>query len=453
MKSILRTFFLCVTLMMSIGICAQTLTNYAKQRQKEIAEMQRVEKINYEKACKKSSIDAYQEYLKMYPKGMFVSDIKNRIADFDFWNKTKKSNTIEGYNEYIRISIFKSYKNQANEAIKELQSVDVWNKTKGSDNISDIEGFKQMYPNSSCISDANKRIHELKAVNYYKSGNYNSAYTEFNEAGGKNFIDVANRDYYDKCLEYYDYSMLNNYSREIELQSFLTKHPNSAKYNEVSNKLAIIKAKALTIFSSDYSFNNALEFAKDEYTRNVVKSYIDYSKDSYRKYKREQRKSKIMANGGYVLFGWELIDFGWNGISPNRFLDVGYYNMGASVKFGNYRSPVQFEIGVKPGVIFYNFADDYEASFDEYEKKFHMPVYAKLKINICNWDSSKLYLSGLGWYNAIRDESLENEYSVGGGVGVAWRHWDWLVLYYKQDLNNKFKIDDKFISSSLVYYF
>ena len=86
-----------------------------------------------------------------------------------------------------------------------------------------------------------------------------------------------------------------------------------------------------------------------------------------------------------------------------------------------------------------------------------MPAYAKLKVNICNLDAknkqSKLYICGLGEYNVIREEYLENEYSVGGGFGMAWRHWDWLTLYYKQDLNNKYKLDDKFLGTSCVYYF
>ena len=45
------------------GICfdakAQTLKNYAKQRNQELAERQRMEKSNYEKACQKNTMAEY----------------------------------------------------------------------------------------------------------------------------------------------------------------------------------------------------------------------------------------------------------------------------------------------------------------------------------------------------------------------------------------------------------
>lgn len=40
-----------------------------------------------------------------------------------YGKKAKSANTIDGYNEYINNSKYKSYVKQANEAIAELQSV------------------------------------------------------------------------------------------------------------------------------------------------------------------------------------------------------------------------------------------------------------------------------------------------------------------------------------------
>lgn len=45
------------------------------------------------------------------------------------------------------------------------------------------------------------------------------------------------------------------------------------------------------------------------------------------------------------------MDFGWNCLSEDKYLEVYYYNVGASVKLGNYKSPIQLEVGLKPGVI------------------------------------------------------------------------------------------------------
>ncbi len=150
MRTILFTILMLFALSCGINCQAQTLKEYAKQHQKELEERQRIEKINYEKACQKGTIEAYNEYLKMYPHGKYVQEINNRISDYDLWKKAKSANTIDGYNEYINNSKYKSYVKQANEAIAELQSVSVWQIVKNSDKEEDVEYFMQKFPKSSC---------------------------------------------------------------------------------------------------------------------------------------------------------------------------------------------------------------------------------------------------------------------------------------------------------------
>ena len=456
-RILLRTVTLLLLLSLHSVLNAQKLTDYAKQRKQELIEMQKIEKQHYDNACKKGTLEAFQEYVKMYPKGIYIKDICERITDFDMWNSAKARNTKESYTYYLNNSKYQSFKSNANSAIAELNSIEKWNSLKTNGNIEGIQNFLQEYPTSSCMPQAKKRIHELKAINLYNGNEYLLAYNEFIAAGGKNELVSSSIFMFDKCVEAYDYSKLSSYSKEVDLQVFLSKYPNSKKFDEVSNWLAISKAKSLNMYSGAYSYNDALNFAKDESTRNFVKSYIEKSKREYSSYQSRQRKARIKANGGIILFGLELMDFGWNCLSEDKYLEVYYYNVGASVKLGNYKSPIQLEVGLKPGVICYKTADDDDYYDSEEKAKFHMPAYAKLKVNICNLDAknkqSKLYICGLGEYNVIREEYLENEYSVGGGFGMAWRHWDWLTLYYKQDLNNKYKLDDKFLGTSCVYYF
>lgn len=441
----------------SASLEAQTLINYQQQKQKEIAERQRVEKQRYESACDKGTLEAFQEYLKLYPNGKYTSDAKKRIEDYNLWAKAVDTNTVEAYNDYLSISKFKSFKDKANEAIIELQSIEKWESIKSSKSISEIELFIKTYPKSSCVDKAQKRIHELKGANYYLSNDLINAYHEFNKAGGRYVLEQTNQSKFDECEEYWDYNNLTVYSKEAQLLSFLSKYPSGKYSNEVSNRVAILKAKSFTMYSGDISFNEALGYAKDETTKNLVRRYAESSKKAYSQHKKQIRRAMVKANGGYVLFGLELLDFGWNGVSPDRYLNVGYYNVGASIKFGNYRSPVQFEIGIKPGIIFYNYANKDDSYYDnDYETRteFHLPAYAKLKISICNiGQNSKLYIAGLGFYNIVRNDELENQFSVGGGTGFAWKHWDWHALYYKHGIDNEYSLDDKYIGTSLVYYF
>ena len=307
----------------------------------------------------------------------------------------------------------------------------------------------QKFPKSSCIEAAKRRIHEIKAVNYYKSGNLTKAYSEFNNAGGRNCLQDSNRILFDKCVEFHDYASLTNDSKQEDLKAFLEKYPKSEHYNTISNKLAISMAKNFTMFVGDYTINQALSYAKDDYTRNVVKSYAKQAKKNYSEYKRNRRKARVKANGGYINYGIEFLDFGMN-VAPSD-LTIGYYNVGVSIRIGNFKAPVQFEIGIRPGVIFYTFNDD------DYETKFHLPVYAKLKVNLCSTgEKSKLYAGALGSYNAVRNKDIEGRFTVGGGLGIGWRHCDWMI-YYKQNLgkNSRYTyIDDsKYIGTSVVYYF
>lgn len=492
------------------GICfdanAQTLKNYAKQRNQELAERQRMEKSNYEKACQKNTVAAYNEYLSMYPKGKYVQDVRKRVAeierkneqelydyaakvetvqayeaylkkypngrfaqeargrleDMELWKKAKSENTITAYRNYLSTSKNKSFAQLANDAITDLESKDAWNTIKQSSSKSAIEDFIRKYPKSSCLPEANKRLNELTAVELYGQGDLQRAYEKFEAAGGRYSLEYSNRSKYDECLEYVEYKKLNSYTKESDLLAFLKKYPSSRYYDQVSNMVAIAKAKSFSMFSGSSTFNEAMSYAKDKTTKNTVQSYIDITKKSYSQYKRQQRHNRVMANGGYVKFGVEIMDWGFSTKSfssdeSEDYLTM-YYNVGASVKFGNYKSPIQFEVGIKPGVVVATY-DSYEYSYgysyetEERKTFFHMPVYAKLKLNFCDAGSSKFYIAGLGTYNAVRDKLFENEYSVGGGAGFAWKKWDWFALYYKQDLENKYHLDDKFIGTSFVYYF
>ena len=492
------------------GMCfdanAQTLKNYAKQRNQELAERQRMEKTNYEKACQKNTLVAYNEYLSMYPKGKYVQDVRKRVAeierkneqdlydyaakvetaqayeaylkkypngrfaqeargrleDMELWKKAKSANTIAAYRNYLSTSKNKSFAQLANDAITDLESKDAWNAIKQSSSKSVIENFIQKYPKSSCLPEANKRLNELTAVELYGQGDLQRAYDKFEAAGGRYSIEYSNRSKYDECLEYVEYKKLNSYTKESDLLAFLKKYPSSRYYDQVSNMVAIAKAKNFSMYASSYTFNEAMSYAKDKTTKNTVQSYIDSTKKSYSQYKRQQRHNRVMANGGYVKFGLEIMDLAFAGTTSGEGQSTMYYNMGLSVKFGNYKAPVQFEVGIKPGVVYTEFESWYHGSYYDYdygyetsENKtfFHMPVYAKLKLNICDAGKSKFYIAGLATYNAVRDKQLENEYSLGGGAGFAWKKWDWFALYYKQDLENEYHLEDKFIGTSFVYYF
>src|SRR5574344_1906742 len=114
---LLRTVALLLLFSLHSVLNAQKLTDYAKQRKQELIEMQKIEKQHYDNACKKGTLEAFQEYVKMYPKGIYIKDICERITDFDMWNSAKARNTKQSYTYYLNNSKYQSFKSNANAAI------------------------------------------------------------------------------------------------------------------------------------------------------------------------------------------------------------------------------------------------------------------------------------------------------------------------------------------------
>lgn len=491
-----------LVIIMTVGISntnAQTLTDYAKKHKAELAEKQKLEREAYESACNKGTIDAlklflnnypkskyvkevntkirslelkkekdayssachigtldsFTNFLNKYPKSQYAKDIKNRIKDFDLWSIARKNNTIQAYNTYLQNSQLKTFESEAKAAIEDINAVAEWQDLKATNNLNEIEAYIRKYPNASSIPDARKKEHELKGVQFYNSGNLSSAYREFIEAGGKYALSSANRIAYDNCQEYHEFSLLSSYSKEDTLNNFLSKYPNSQYKKQVSNWIAISKARELTMYSGDYSYKIALSYATDEVTRNEVKRYYKLRKREYSQYKKEQRRIKRRRDGGIVNFGIDVTDLAFNTSAYSDYdsdIDyVMYYNLGLGIKFGNYKSPVQFEIGAKFGFVFYTLWYDYE---DEFNTSFHLPLFARLKVGLGGGYSSQWYIDGMGYYNAVKESFLESDYSISVGAGIAWRHWDWRMLYYKCDI---YPIEtyssNGFLGTSFNYYF
>ena len=436
---------------------AQGLKEVINQRQQEIEQMKEEEKAAYELACRVGTVIAYNEFLDDYPESEYAEDINNRIKEHDLWSAACTTNTIAAYQNYLDNSKFKSYEKAAKDSIKELQSVEAWNKAKASKNLDTVLAFVSTYPNSSKLSEANLIIHQLKGVKYYNEGNLSSAYDEFKLAGGKSALENSNQALYDKAFEYHEYKSVIEKPTESGLVSFMSTYPSSQYYNEVSNKLAILKAKNLNKYSTDDAYNGALVLAKDNATRAVVENYISQAKKDRAEYKSYLKRKEWRENGGLINMSFEFLDLGVNAICPNskRGCNIAYYNMGIGFRIGNYSHRAQFEIGVRPGVIAIdeNDKDKYELSEDA-KVKFHMPVYAKLKLNIAG-RGSKFYIFGEFQYNAIRVEAIERQFGYKAGLGIQSRNWDW-SLYYKNEFGDydwASGAGSQYIGTSVVRYF
>ena len=433
-----------------------------QEAQAEAEKKSREERQAYESACRSNSRQTLESFLYNYPYSQYASDVKERIQDLELWSRASQANTVSSYQEYLYTSKILSNQDEAQKRINDLRANQEWERIRYSSNQYDFEQFITSYPNSPHKSDASKRIHELKGLRYYNSGNLQSAYDEFNLAGGRYALDYSNRSKYNDCEEYVDYTKLSSYSSESDLSSFLSKYPTSKYRKEIMNALAIAKARNLSIYSGDYQYNEALSYAQDKETRSIVKGYIKNIK-KVRKNSNKQYRPSIgnhIKNNDLFSLGIDLWDIGTNVLSSadSRYWHTIFYDFALSLRIGNYKSPVSFEAGIRPGWLrWVSTSDDEGLFYNDADTKFHMPVFAKLKVNLFEaWGGKKFYLNCAGFYHALRHESLEPKFSAGGGFGFAGEHWDWQILYYRQGVDNDYiynKSDMRYWGTSLGYFF
>lgn len=108
--------------------------------------------------------------------------------------------------------------------------------------------------------------------------------------------------HYQELKEARELSEILQSESETKVSAFLQTLPyNSVHRDEVSNRLAILKATNLTLFSSKYSMDDAMSFAKDSQTRAIVKQYIDSVKICVSHMKRD-KEHYLDKNGGKIEF-------------------------------------------------------------------------------------------------------------------------------------------------------
>lgn len=438
--SLLIVFF-CLTL-----TAGAQLTEFANQKRREAEQKQLMERQRYEESLQKGTPEALEKYLQYYPKGKYSAEVQQRLKDFRLWDKATKENNIESYTSYLTESSYRYFAEEAEARIVNIQAEKEWNSIKSAPTIERINNFITNFPKASVRSEAERLLHEFEAVRLYENNEYERALNEFNAAGGRARIAEANREAYNRCAEEHDYkALLANSSRE-ELFGFLSNYP-SGKYSaEVSDRYARSLARSFDRNVNELQRDVALRYAKEDTTRNFVRNmYSSHvaarqaydrqkekeEKEAERRYKRRQRR----AGGRMVQFGLVATDFAYS-VNDDKDLPKLEWNLGLNVKFGNFTTPVQFEIGLLPGILCKDEEDAYKyIEEDKTETKFHMPVYAKAKVNLCDLKTGKFYLGAAGYYNPIRYTKFpEGRFAWSSGVGWAWQRWDWTILYYKRDI-------------------
>lgn len=414
------------------------LTKFPKSSHRDEAKGYITEIDLWDNARSKNTIEAYQNYLNTTQLDWHSYEASENITclqkarDKAAWDKVTATGTIEAYEQFITDNPESPYVEDAQTALAQLKQDAAWTAALNSGNLADYEKFVSEFPEAEQKEAAEKKIHELKGQAYYSAGKLNEAYNEFCKVG-RDSLTPSNYAAFVECKEYSEFSALNIYCSEDSLNWFIKGHPNSKYIPQVKNYLAIVKAKNLSDYASEYNYDEARALATDEKTRQTVEGYITANRNAQKERAREHRRWRREQNGGLLNMGLQFLDFGWNGKTGDDV--VMNYNLGLYLRIGNYADWVQFAVGVEPGMLMYYeyFSRDYS---DKMTTKFHMPISANLKVNLFKTgESSRFFVFGKYQYNAVRDKSLEPTQAWGAGFGFSWKHFDW-TFYYRQDIGS-----------------
>lgn len=429
-----------------INIYAQTPSGNKLQKQSELQERRRTETQEYEKALNLNTIKALTDFLKKYPDSMYKHDVKDRIAEFELWAIASYENTYEAYSYYLDSTSMGHYMTKAKEAIKNLQAIEKWEKLKGTEYIHVIQKFINNNPQLPFIADAEKRVCELTGVKYYNVGMLREAYVQFDKAGGKYALSPENHKIFDQCEEFAFFGSLSPYSDEREIRLFLAKYPSGKYYNDVSNYLAIQKAEELTLYSDDKDFNEALSYAKDETTRSIVNDYIKDRKMSFIIYSNKNSKRLYKSDKRIRLVTY-IASLGINSTSfdENNYQVSFYCDAGLGLKFGTDYSVIQYEFGTYAGIFDYTKPGD---DILDSKTNLHLSLFAKLRLNMFSTGpSSKFYVCGTGYLNALTNWNAESPFAISGGVGIRWTWFD-LAFILRKDIISSQSRSNSFIGAS-----
>lgn len=476
MNKVLASLALC--LLVSGNLCnlsaAPDLKNTYQQQKAKQKQLQREENDRYDWIIDSRDLDDYNQFLRDYPRSKKCTEIRNRISEIMLYRDATKSNTIDSYQRYInntkygwytadatdkintlrrenerrafdevkRINTIEAYENylrknpnsgyreEAEKLIKDLKAVEEWKTLANSSSIVALNQYISNYPNSPYVANAQRRVSELKGAQAYAANNLSTAYDEFQKVGRAN-LSQANQLAYDRCQEYVEYSKLSRNSNLSALETFVRSYPYSTYTPTVKNYIAYKKADELSMYSTDYDFNNALSYASDSSTRNYVNSRINSCKEAYKQHIKWQKSYERKENGGSMQFGWTIADMQYMLVSDDYDTSEMSLNMGLGFRWGNYMDRVRFSLGIYPGVYAILYDDNEYDSEGEY--KFHMPVKAQLDLRLFK----KFYIFGGLNYNMVRDKEIEGDFGWRAGIGWSFKHADFNI-YYGQQMNNPY---------------
>lgn len=130
------------------------------------------ENADYEAAV--ASLDATKlaDFKQKYPASSYVEDVSRRIDDLPYWLAAKEANTVEGYQKYLAESTNLLYKQEADDAIKDISVKQAYDVAVEKNTIQAYKDYIEEFPDSKFEKDASNKIARLMADKFNARSSY-----------------------------------------------------------------------------------------------------------------------------------------------------------------------------------------------------------------------------------------------------------------------------------------
>ncbi len=452
---------------------------YEEDAKQAIADILVKDEQEYMHAYNQGTIDAYQQYLKNYPKGVFADNARNNIEDLTLWQVACDKNTEASYTQYLKESKHQNYDLEAKNRIKQIKSEQEWEKIKDSDDFGILENFKNTYPNSIHTEFVNYKINLLKGEYYFNQGYRTDMVLKHYENANKYLkLEGQYEEHYKELKAQIQYEQILDSSNEIIIKDYLSKMSlNDVNYDNVSNHLAIVMANSLTKYSSEARKVETLRYAKDKKTKEYVKNSItvvEYNKkmdsyssktSSYYGYGNTRSNNKRKRRPIKIRLGIQGdVEANINGANEEDGLSgsCNYYSAGFAAIIGDPDQWVNVLIGVNYRWFTIMPEHDYSEHHENYGGTISVPFEIRCNL-IRTGDNSRIYVGGgvesgfrvndgsESWTKGCLNNSFVSLYPM---LGFTSRHFD-IGLYWKSYVYEPFKkeiidADKSFYSKSLI---
>ena len=266
------------------------------------------------------------------------------------------------------------------------------------------------------------------------------AYTYLNDANSFQTLTGAPAAHLKAINDYRLYESVISSSDVSKVRNYLNSLSSSSPYYDpTSNRLAILLGSALSTYSSDYSMDEALAYAKDDDTKATVKRYINKVKTDKAYYEHQRKKAARKRWWGKNFKVGIDADFGTN-INGESGADM-FFSAGLLFRFGNVDNVFSLVTGLK--YRWFRVMPEYDGYYDNGKIEWqhfggglNVPLSFRFNLGkIAN--NSSIYLGAGAEYgfkmfpaNGM-DGIINNNYiSIYPQFGIMWPHFE-LSCYWK----------------------